>query len=151
MTLTSQVVQWSRIHLPMQETEEAPIWSLGREDLRRRKWQPTLLLPGNSHGQRSRAGYSHWGYQRVGQKQCPICDLNHLFTGPSSLRTPTFLGVCLCLVSDVVWSSSFRMATLLFEYVFLSCFGLVAFLLLRKDAIPFLPGVYLCSTSDLNR
>ena len=28
----------------------------------RRKWQPTpVFLPGNSHGQRSLAGYSPWG------------------------------------------------------------------------------------------
>ena len=34
----------------MQETQ---VRSLGREDPRRRKWQPTLvLLPGESHGQR---------------------------------------------------------------------------------------------------
>ena len=30
----------------------------------RRKWQPTpVFLPGESHGQRSRAGYSPWGYK----------------------------------------------------------------------------------------
>ena len=33
----------------------------------RRKWQPTpVLLPGESHGQRSLAGYSPWGRKRVG-------------------------------------------------------------------------------------
>ena len=32
----------------------------------RRKWQPTpVLLPGKSHGQRSLAGYSPGGWQRV--------------------------------------------------------------------------------------
>ena len=32
---------------------------------RRRKWQPTpVFLPGESHGQRSLAGYSAWGQQR---------------------------------------------------------------------------------------
>ena len=31
---------------------------------RRRKWQPTpVLLPGESHGQRSREGYSPWGHR----------------------------------------------------------------------------------------
>ena len=36
----------------------------------RRKWQPTpVLLPGESHGQRSLAGYSPW-VTRVGQ-DCP--------------------------------------------------------------------------------
>ena len=32
----------------------------------RRKWQPTpVFLPGESHGQRSLAGYSPWGHKRV--------------------------------------------------------------------------------------
>ena len=32
----------------------------------RRKWQPTpIFLPGKFHGQRSLAGYSPWGLQRV--------------------------------------------------------------------------------------
>ena len=31
------------------------------------KWQPTpLFLPGQSHGQRSSASYSPWGYKRIG-------------------------------------------------------------------------------------
>ena len=33
----------------------------------RGKWQPTpVFLPGKLHGQRSLAGYSPWGYKRVG-------------------------------------------------------------------------------------
>ena len=33
----------------------------------RRKWQPTaVFLPGESHGQRSLAGFSLWGRKRVG-------------------------------------------------------------------------------------
>ena len=33
----------------------------------RRKWQPTpVFLPGEAHGQRSLAGFSQWGLQRVG-------------------------------------------------------------------------------------
>ena len=32
----------------------------------RRQWQPTpVFLPGESHGQRSLAGYSPWGHERV--------------------------------------------------------------------------------------
>ena len=32
----------------------------------RRKWQPTpVFLPGDSHGQRSLAGYSLWGHQEL--------------------------------------------------------------------------------------
>ena len=33
----------------------------------RRKWQATpVFLPGKSHGQRSLAGYSPWGHNRLG-------------------------------------------------------------------------------------
>ena len=36
----------------------------GRKITWRRKWQPTLVfLPGESHGQRSPAGYSPWGHK----------------------------------------------------------------------------------------
>ena len=29
----------------------------------RRKWQPTPVLPGESHGQRNQVGYSPWGHK----------------------------------------------------------------------------------------
>ena len=33
----------------------------------RRKWQPSpVFLPGKSHGQRTRVGYSLWGHKRAG-------------------------------------------------------------------------------------
>ena len=44
--------------------QEMQVQSLGQEDpwVRRRKWQATsVFLPGDSHGQRSLAGYSPWG------------------------------------------------------------------------------------------
>ena len=45
----------------MQKTR---IQSLGWEDPLERKWQPTLaFLLGESHGQRSLAGYSPWGHK----------------------------------------------------------------------------------------
>ena len=45
--------------LPMQETPEMQVQSLGRKDLWRKIWQPTpVFLPGEFHGQRSLAGYS---------------------------------------------------------------------------------------------
>ena len=49
-------------HLPaMWETW---VRSLGWEDPWRRKWQPTpVFLPGESHGQKSLAGYSPWGHK----------------------------------------------------------------------------------------
>ena len=41
--------------------QETWVRSLGWEDPRRRKWQPTpILLPGKPHGWRSLAGYSPW-------------------------------------------------------------------------------------------
>ena len=42
-------------------------WILGQEDpCRRRKWQPILVfLPGESHGQRSLAGYSPWSHKEL--------------------------------------------------------------------------------------
>ena len=60
----SQVAQWSRIRLPMRETQ---VRSLGQEDPQGEEWQSTpVFLFGKSHGQRSLAGYSPWGW-RVGQ------------------------------------------------------------------------------------
>ena len=46
----------------------------------RRKWQPSLiLLPGESHGQRSLAGYSPWG-QRVRHISATECTHAHVWT-----------------------------------------------------------------------
>ena len=52
-------------HLPvMWETQ---VWSLGWKDPLEKEMQRTpVLLPGESHGQRSLAGYSPWGSPRVG-------------------------------------------------------------------------------------
>ena len=45
---------------------DTQVWSLGWEDPWRKEWQPApIFLPGDSHGQRSLAGYSLW-WQRVG-------------------------------------------------------------------------------------
>ena len=47
---------------------ETRVWSLGREDPLEKEMQPTpIFLPGESHGQRSLAGYSPWG--------CPESDM----------------------------------------------------------------------------
>ena len=44
---------------------------LGWEDPWRRKWQPTpVFLPGESHGQRSQAGYSPWGHKESDTTEC---------------------------------------------------------------------------------
>ena len=52
-------------HLPaLQETQ---VQSLGWEDPRRNKWQPTpVFLPGKFHRQRSLADYSPWGCKELG-------------------------------------------------------------------------------------
>ena len=53
------------------QTVKSAMWktrilSLGWEDPRRRKWQPTLvLLHGKSHGSRSLVGYSPWGCKEL--------------------------------------------------------------------------------------
>ena len=48
------------------------VQSLGREDPLGRKWQPTsIFLPGNSHGQRSLAGYSPWGHNESDMTEHP--------------------------------------------------------------------------------
>ena len=55
-SLVAQMVK----HLPA--VRETQVQSLGREDPRTRKWQPTpVLLPGKFHGLRRLVGYSPWG------------------------------------------------------------------------------------------
>ena len=50
------------IRLPVQETQETRVWSLGREDpLEEEMAPPQVFLSGECHGQRSLAGYSPWG------------------------------------------------------------------------------------------
>ena len=54
------------------------VWSLGQEDPWRRKWQPTpVLLPGESHGQRSLVGYNHW--HGVAKSQTQLSDLTYFY------------------------------------------------------------------------
>ena len=44
--------------------QAAQVQSLGREDALENEWQPTpVFLAGESHGQRSLAGYSPWGHK----------------------------------------------------------------------------------------
>ena len=47
--------------LPVQETQEPWVPSLGQEDPWRREWQcPPVFFPGKCHGQRTLADYSPW-------------------------------------------------------------------------------------------
>jgi len=55
----SPVAQWERSCLLIRETREMRVPSLCGEDPLEKEMQPTpVLLPGESHGQRSLAGYS---------------------------------------------------------------------------------------------
>ena len=59
----SQVAQWYRIHLLMQEVW---IWSLGQEDPLSKKCQPTpVFFPERSNVQRSLMGYRPWGHKEL--------------------------------------------------------------------------------------
>ena len=63
----SQLAQWLRIHLPMPETQEMWVWSLGQEDpLEKGMATRSSILAGGSDGQRSLEAYSPWELQRVG-------------------------------------------------------------------------------------
>ena len=44
--------------------QETHVQSLGQENPLEKAWQPTpVFLPGESHEQRSRVGYSPWGHK----------------------------------------------------------------------------------------
>ena len=60
----SQVAQWERICVPIQE---AKFRSLGQEDpLEKEMATHPVFLPGESHGLRRLAGYSPWGHKESG-------------------------------------------------------------------------------------
>ena len=59
----------------MQETQ---VQSLSQENTWRREWQPTpVFLPGEFHGQRSRAGYSLWGRKELDMIEQLTLSLSH--------------------------------------------------------------------------
>ena len=83
-------------------------------DHRRRQWQPTpVLLPGESHGQRSLVGYSPWGHkesdttERLHFTSCPLSQWHYL-TVSSFAAIPSF---SFCLQSFPA-SESFPMSQL---------------------------------------
>ena len=60
----SLVAQQQRIHLQCRRLGLDP-WA--RNVPWRREWQPNpVFMPGESHGQRSPAGYSPWGHKELG-------------------------------------------------------------------------------------
>ena len=103
---TSQVAQWQRICLLMQETQETQVQSLGWEDPWRKEWQPTpLFLPGISHGQRSLVGYGLWGHKEVDtiEHTCILCVFTYLphFLSSPEIKVPIGEGF-LCVVLAVL-------------------------------------------------
>ena len=57
-------VAQSRTRLKQLSSSSGSIAHLNQQDPWRREWQPTpVFLPGESHGQRSMAGYSPWGHR----------------------------------------------------------------------------------------
>ena len=57
---------------------ETWIQSLGWEDPWRRVWQPTpVLLLGESHGQRSLAGYGPWGHKELDTTEIKFSEEKH--------------------------------------------------------------------------
>ena len=63
LSWTSQVAQWSRMHLPCRKPKRRRFNPWVGKIHWRRTWQSTsIFLPGESHGQRSLAGYSPWGH-----------------------------------------------------------------------------------------
>ena len=83
-SLVSQMVK----NLPaMQETQ---VGSLGQGDPLRREWHPTpVLLPGQSHGQRSLAGYSSWAAKNWTR-------LSDTTTNSRSSNTRWLSACCMC-------------------------------------------------------
>ena len=64
--IRENVSRWYRICLPIRETQETQVRSLGREDPLRRKWQPTpVFWPGKFHGQRSLVGFCPCGHKAL--------------------------------------------------------------------------------------
>ena len=66
-TFLVKTIRGGPMGLPMQETQEMWVRSLGGEDPWRKKWQPTpVFFAGNPTYRGSLAGYSPWGCKRVG-------------------------------------------------------------------------------------
>ena len=65
-------------NLPIMQETWVP--SLGREDPLEKEIATRVFLPGESHGQRSLAGYSPWGCKRVGHFTLDNIHVSMLFS-----------------------------------------------------------------------
>ena len=64
----------------MQKTQEMQVQLLSQEDRWKRAWQPTpVVLPGESHGQRSLAGYSPQGHKESDTTE--VAEDKHAWSG----------------------------------------------------------------------
>ena len=62
----SQVAQWYRIYLPMQQLQDIRVQSLGGQDpLEKEMATHFSILAWKLHGQRSLVGYSPWGHKEL--------------------------------------------------------------------------------------
>ena len=69
----SQVAQWKRICLPMQETLETRVWSLGQEDpLEEEMATHSSILAWKIPWKRSLAGCSPWGCKELDTLEHPL-------------------------------------------------------------------------------
>ena len=92
-----------------------------------RKWKSTpVFLPGKSHGQRSLASYSPWGYKELNTTEClntaqqsvmgsfllPVMiSGTYMITNPSfkflsSCRFQLFRGACIIVLTNFTYSDS---------------------------------------------
>ena len=114
----SQVAPQSRICLPMQETQEIQVWSLGREDhleeemathSRILAWEiPRTEEPGRLQSMRSKRAGHNWGHThtQIGH------DVGYLFMGLFAIY---ILFVCVCEVSAFIFRP-FKKLGCLFSY-----------------------------------
>ena len=83
--------RWSRVHLQCGKPGFNP--SIRKIPLER-KWQPTaVFLPGESHGQRSLAGYSPWGHKEMGRTgqlslPAPLTEVGNGSSGEHVIKLP---------------------------------------------------------------
>ena len=82
---------WTQMVKRLPAMWETWVRTLGQEDPRRRKWQPTpVLLPGKFHGWRSLVGYSPWSHKKSDTTEWLhfTCLLKNLYAGQeATLRT----------------------------------------------------------------
>ena len=75
----------------------------------RRAWPPApVFLPGESHGQRSLAGYSPWSHRQLDTTERTWHTLRYLaFPRPTATSTAPTVGFLLCLLPAIICNSDF--------------------------------------------